>query len=801
MIKQLKFYQMNKLMTLAFFVVFLAGKNYAQTARLQVIHNAADPAAAAVDIYVNGNLTLNDFAFRAATPYLDIPAGVLLNIGVAPATSVSANDTLKNFQVTLMSNETYVAIANGVLNPSSFAPNPDGASTAFTLFLQNQMREMATNMNEVDVRVVHGASDAPGVDVIARNVGTLVNDATYGAITPYLNVPPASYILDITPASGSPFIVSYTTDLTNAAGAAGIVFASGFLDTTLNQNGQAFGLFLALPNGTVLPLPTTSTARLQVIHNAADPAASAVDVYVNGTLTLNDFAFRTATPFIDIPAGVALNIGIAASTSTSVNDTLKNFEVTLTNGETYVAIANGVLNPSNFAPNPDGVNTAFTLFLQNQLRETSVNANEVDLRVVHGSSDAPTVDVVARNVATIVNDASYSAITPYINVPAASYILDITPAAGSPILISYSADLTGIAGQSGVVFASGFLNPAINQNGAPFGLFVALANGTVLPLNTISSARLQVVHNSADPAAALVDVYINGALTLNDLGFRTATPYIDIPAGVNLSIGVAPANSMSVNDTLKNFDLTLANGETYLVVANGVLNPANFVTNPDGANTAFTLFVGNQFRETAVNANEVDLRVVHGSTDAPTVDVLTSGNILVDNASYSNFTSYLNVPAADYILDITPGSNNSVTVASFFAPLTAFAGQSLNIIASGFLSPAQNQNGEAFGLLAVKADGQVILLPNVTSIDEQTSVSIFNVYPNPASTFINIQFIEADGNANVRLTDALGREVINNNYAVSNQTLPLSLTNVRKGIYTLSVELNGKVQYTKVSVK
>ena len=107
------------------------------------------------------------------------------------------------------------------------------------------------------------------------------------------------------------------------------------------------------------------TAELQVIHNAADPAAASVDVYVNGTLTLNNFAFRTATPFVSLPAGIPLNIGVAPDNSTSVNDTLKNFEVTLTSGDRYIAVANGVLNPANFSVNPDGQSTAFTLFLQN----------------------------------------------------------------------------------------------------------------------------------------------------------------------------------------------------------------------------------------------------------------------------------------------------------------------------------------------------------------------------------------------------------------------------------------------------
>ncbi len=73
----------------------------AQTARLQVIHNAADPAADSVDIYLNGSLLLNNFKFRAATPFIDAPAGTPINIGVAPASSNSAADTIKNFRVTL----------------------------------------------------------------------------------------------------------------------------------------------------------------------------------------------------------------------------------------------------------------------------------------------------------------------------------------------------------------------------------------------------------------------------------------------------------------------------------------------------------------------------------------------------------------------------------------------------------------------------------------------------------------------------------------------------------------------------
>jgi hypothetical protein len=479
-----------------FSIILMIGLNttLAQTARIQVIHNAADPNAAAVDVYLNATLLLDNFAFRTATPFIDAPAGVELNIGIAPGNSSSVNDTLKNFPVTLENGNTYVAIANGVLNPDSYAPNPEGISTAFTLFIKDMARESATG-SDVDFFVIHGATDAPKVDVIARNITELVDDAAYGDITDYITVPPADYTLDITPGSdNSTIVASFQADLSGLGGETAVVFASGFLNPVVNQNGSAFGIFAALKDGTVAAFPSVQKARVQVIHNAADVAAESVDVYLNGTLLLDNFAFRTATPFIDAPAGVELNIGIAPGNSSSVNDTLKNFPVTLENGNTYVAIASGVLNPDSYAPNPEGRSTAFTLFIKEMARESAAGS-DVDFFVVHGATDAPKVDVIARNVTALVDDAAYGDITDYITVPPADYTLDLTLADGTTLVQSYSADLSTLSGGSAVVFASGFLAPAENQNGETFGLFYALSNGTV---GQFSTSDITSIENNSD---------------------------------------------------------------------------------------------------------------------------------------------------------------------------------------------------------------------------------------------------------------------------------------------------------------
>ena len=227
------------------------------------------------------------------------------------------------------------------------------------------------------------------------------------------------------------------------------------------------------------------TARVQVIHNSADVLAGEVDVYIDGALALDNFAFRAATPYIDLPAGVTINIGIAPGNSGSANDTLKNFPVVLDPMETYVVFANGVLDPSQYAANPDGRSTAFTLFVKPMARETGLGS-DVDFFVLHGSSDAPTVDVKVGAV-TLVDDAAYSDITDYIQVPPADYILDLYLSDGVTLVESFIAPLSGLGGGAAAVFASGFLDPSVNQNGAAFGIFAALADGSVVEFVPVGS--------------------------------------------------------------------------------------------------------------------------------------------------------------------------------------------------------------------------------------------------------------------------------------------------------------------------
>ncbi len=235
-----------------------------------------------------------------------------------------------------------------------------------------------------------------------------------------------------------------------------------------------------------------------------------------------------------------------------------------------------------------------------------------------------------------------------------------------------------------------------------------------LPQTEPDPARVQVVHNAADPAAEVVDIYVDintDIVKVEDFAFRSATPFLDLPAEEEITIVVAPGSSESIEEGIASFPVTLEEGQSYHVVANGVLNPDDFAPNPEGLDIAFTLFTAADAREAAEDGESVDLRVLHGATDAPNVGVNANGGAVIPGFSYGDFAGYLSVPADFYQLDITPGGEPETVLLSFDADLSGLGGGAALVIASGFLDPSANQDGAAFALIAVLPDGTVIELP------------------------------------------------------------------------------------------
>jgi hypothetical protein len=334
---------------------------------------------------------------------------------------------------------------------------------------------------------------------------------------------------------------------------------------------------------------------------------------------------------------------------------------------------------------------------------------------------------------------------------------------------------------------------------------VAIDSAKLKPI-TPTTARLQVIHNAADPAAATVDVYVNDAIFIDDFDFRTATAFQDVPAGVTLNIGVAPGNSGSAADTLVNIPVVLSEGGTFAAIANGVLDPNSFAPNPDGISTAFQLLLQPMAREAGGSSTLVDFYAVHGSTDAPTVDINAQGfGTIFDNVPYTGVSDYTSVPEFNYVIEVADSSSSTV-VASFQADLSAAGGQALSVIASGFLDPSSNQNGPAFGLIAVFPDGSVLELPPVTTGIEEIGFNNINTfeleqnYPNPFNPATTIVFsIPSSELVELKVYNIVGQEIailVNEPKQAGKYSINFDASELASGIYLYKIKA-GSFQSTK----
>ncbi|MCC5934251.1 MAG: SusE domain-containing protein [Balneolales bacterium] len=243
-----------------------------------------------------------------------------------------------------------------------------------------------------------------------------------------------------------------------------------------NEEAQLFPFFLfELEEPTIAP-------RVQIIHNAADPALALVDVYVDGELLFGDVPFRGATAFFDAPTEFTVSLTAAGA---DLEDAVFEAEVELDGGESYYVIAQGVLDPAAFDPNPNGVSTAFTLDVIQGAIEGADSSTSFEFLIYHGVTDAPAVDVVARDIALLADNLAYTDVTEFfIEVPADAYTLDVNLAGTQTTVFSFEADLSMFGGRSAVILASGFLDAS---QGESFGLLAVLDTGDVAFLNPTTS--------------------------------------------------------------------------------------------------------------------------------------------------------------------------------------------------------------------------------------------------------------------------------------------------------------------------
>lgn len=240
----------------------------------------------------------------------------------------------------------------------------------------------------------------------------------------------------------------------------------------------------------------------------------------------------------------------------------------------------------------------------------------------------------------------------------------------------------------------------------------ALLSVESLESRLVPNARLQLINNSPYATAQVVDVYVNNVKVANDLAFRSATGFVDVPSGTSVKIDINPGSS---SDNLR---------PTFTINGNFADNSKNIgivVGDPaqSTGDTRIGLALTNLGLESSDQAGKAAFLVFHGSPDVGTVDVkLRNFNTLVNDLPYGRFASdYLAANPGKYTLDVT-ASDGETPKGSFVADITGAADKALVVMASGFINPPSGR--PKFSLVGVYANGTTAVFPNTAQFATAT---------------------------------------------------------------------------------
>jgi len=500
------------------------------------------------------------------------------------------------------------------------------------------------------------------------------------------------------------------------------------------------------------------------IHSVDDPSGE-----IRGQLYVQIADARTLG--VDAAVGVQGTVTRAKGDFSYIQDGTAALAIRQTSGEYFDAVADGTIGSGTVVA-ARGTLSEFANSLQINAGDlegftigTTVDvppAQDVTLADLAANGEAYEDELVAvADLLVATTDETFQAATTYdITDPS-----DDSNAASLRIPNADDSDVdgtevpAGFFAFEGIVGQFNFDDPAIGYQ------LLAIEESDIETL----TAQLQAIHNAPDPAFAVVDVYVNGDPFLEDFAFRTGSPFVEVPAGVELTVAVAPGDSEGPEDAIFTEAYTLGSGLNYQLIASGV-GEGDFEPNPDGEDIAFTLLVNPDAKLDSETDDTVsDFNFVHGTPDAPTIDVRTGETqdiILYNDVAYGGIVGYQPV-VPDFVIEVTSADGTTV-VAAFEIDLTDRIDEAGTILASGFLTP-DNEPGDApsFGLLVVFADGTEVFAAPLTANDTEgdatvpTTFAVDGNYPNPFAGQTTLRYdLPVDAEVRVEVYDVLGRRVV-----------------------------------------
>lgn len=394
----------------------------------------------------------------------------------------------------------------------------------------------------------------------------------------------------------------------------------------------------------VFPSFAQSNARVRFVH--LTPSVGAVDVYVAGSLLVQDLDYGTASLFLSVPAGDhEISVTLA-------NDTTPVFSQTITADSE---------RPASFVL-ADG---AQFFAVSENLNETPAGGSR--LLLVHALDGGPAVDIkLAEPVqlggaeqptgTPLATSMAYSTTFGAFDVPAQVYTVNVLAAGSEDALLS-EVTLPLAAGTSYTAFVYGTAD-------APEALLLAAATQP-----TANDGLVRFVHAVADGPA--VDIYDGDTLIVPALGANTATEHIALAAGDHTLVVRGVGDEAIAVNVLSQADISVEAGTAQTVVAleaGGAVVVANYIDDVSNAadNSTAVVSVINTVTQSTLDTLTIDGQTIaegisfaensDSASVAPTAGTL-SFDLSVDNETASaNRDNVVLYGGTYYNVIVVPGS-------------------------------------------------------------------------------------------------------------------------------------------------
>ncbi|PHN01559.1 spondin domain-containing protein [Flavilitoribacter nigricans] len=316
---------------------------------------------------------------------------------------------------------------------------------------------------------------------------------------------------------------------------------------------------------------------------------------------------------------------------------------------------------------------------------------------------------------------------------------------------------------------------------------------TINPVVETGTAKIQVIHAAESQT---LEVKINGAVISPAFAYRTATPYLEVPAGTPLTIELTPVGGPIPADQVETIEVELESGETYVAAAYGTFDPDD--------EFPFGVALFSPAVATAESGN-VALSFFHGANGVGVVEVLHNGSSLFSGAAYSTFDDFVDFPAADFELSI-PG------LGDYEGSFGFWSGKSAVIFASGTAGSSDIQpwvalsNGGTYPLSMI--DNFVdngISVEHLNGTATATTPPTAVVFPNPAKGLTTLQYeLPESTRVNIRLSDLRGnliRTIYQGTAAEGVHQITEDISDLPGGMYLYSIVTDETVQTLRLMVR